>query len=165
MSDDELIPLSRLPQRFWDKVNRTSTCWLWTGYTDPFGYGHYSVNRKRSGLMANRVLWEAIYGLLLPGMCVLHKCDTPACVRPSHLFIGTRDDNNRDMRNKRRHMHGETHTTAKLTEAQILEILRLYSTGISQAEISLRYGIAASNVSVIVRARTWKHLAQPPPEP
>ena len=82
-------------KRFWDKVNKTDGCWLWTGSRDRKGYGRISIDR--SPALVHRVAWTLEHGAIPPGMCVLHKCDTPGCVRHDHLFLGTIADNNRDM--------------------------------------------------------------------
>ena len=48
-------------------------------------------------ILAHRFVWQLINGPIPDGHCVLHKCDTPACVNPEHLFVGTHSDNTRDM--------------------------------------------------------------------
>lgn len=81
--------------RFWQKVVKTKTCWLWSASKNDTGYGWF----KRDGRMrgAHRMAYELRRGKIPSGMSVLHRCDTPACVRPAHLFLGTQADNVRDM--------------------------------------------------------------------
>jgi hypothetical protein len=93
----------RIPvaDRFWQYVDRSDIdgCWLWTGAGLPKGYGQISDHRdgRKRPHLAHRIAWEMHYEVELPSeVCVLHHCDTPACVRVDHLFIGTRADNNRD---------------------------------------------------------------------
>jgi HNH endonuclease len=86
------VPIST---RFWPKVKKTATCWLWTGYIDNKGYGKM-WRRPQKAAIASRVSWELHNGPIPEGMNVLHRCDNPACVRPEHLFLGTIMDNNRD---------------------------------------------------------------------
>jgi hypothetical protein len=81
---------------FWNKVNKTSGCWIWTA-ANKDGYGRYS----NSGY-AHRISWEMHFGKIPAGMFVCHKCDNPPCVNPDHLFLGTNQDNVNDMRAKGR---------------------------------------------------------------
>lgn len=92
-------------ERFWQRVAHSSECWLWTGPKVGRGYGKTHWNGKTA--RAHRVAWEITYGPIADGMCVLHKCDNPACCRPDHLFLGTYADNNRDMKKKGRTARGE----------------------------------------------------------
>lgn len=93
-------------QRFWEKVVvHESGCWLWTGATDEKGYGVMSVENDfalRETLRAHRVSWLAFKGDIPDGMSVLHRCDTPRCVHPEHLFVGFQAANMADMREKGR---------------------------------------------------------------
>lgn len=86
-----------------------SGCWLWTGSVDQNGYGRiggYDENGKYRPLIATRVSL-AIHGRPVPaGMDACHKCDTPACVNPDHLFIGTHKANGQDMVAKGRATQG-----------------------------------------------------------
>lgn len=81
-------------ERFWRFVCKTESCWLWVGGTTAFGYGVFGI--KSINHAAHRLSWKWAYGAIPPGMFVCHHCDTPACVRPDHLFLGTAQDNNRD---------------------------------------------------------------------
>lgn len=90
-----------LVDRFWEKVNKTETCWLWTASTQG-GYGQIGHDIYLRPVRAHRVSWELHYGPIPAGLDVLHKCDNPPCVRPDHLFIGTALDNVQDMLRKER---------------------------------------------------------------
>ena len=81
--------------RFWNYVNKTEGCWLWTGACASRGYGHLVIKKPRY-TTAHRLSWEIHNGPIPKGLWVLHHCDTPACVRPDHLFLGTRADNEHD---------------------------------------------------------------------
>lgn len=78
-----------------------SGCWLWTGCASPKGYGIVMERPKR--VLIHRRMWEIANGVSIPsGLLVCHRCDTPACINPDHLFLGTHGDNVRDMYRKGR---------------------------------------------------------------
>ena len=96
----------KLPSRFWPKVDRKeSGCWLWNANKNNKGYGMFHVigNKK----LAHRISWQLRYGEIPEGMHVLHLCNTPACVKPTHLFLGTHQENMQDKLN-----HGRAHYTS-----------------------------------------------------
>ena len=85
-------------ERFWKKVNKTDSCWLWTGNKNCFGYGIVTlVIGGRKSLRAHRVSWVIANGReLSQSDFVCHSCDVPACVNPDHLWIGDAKSNNQD---------------------------------------------------------------------
>ena len=80
-------------ERFLAKIDRTGECWIWVGARNQHGYGVFYINGADH--RAHRVSWFLHYGEW-PASPVLHTCDTPPCVRPDHLFLGTQADNMRD---------------------------------------------------------------------
>lgn len=102
-----------LEVRFWGHVNRDgpirqgmdTPCWEWMAARNNHGYGVINLGPKLG--YAHRVAWELTHGSIPDGLCVLHRCDNPACVR--HLFLGTMRDNTKDMMQKGRHSHGDRH--------------------------------------------------------
>lgn len=150
-----------LADRFWAKVNKTEGCWLWTCYTMGNGYGIFTISRHNQEL-AHRVSWELANGPIPEGMDVLHNCpdgDNPACVNPSHLWIGTAKDNTQDMIKKRRHAHGETHGQTDLTVADVLEIRRLRAeTNLSLSAIGDKFKVNPTCVYKIVHRKRWTHV-------
>jgi hypothetical protein len=106
--------------------------------------------------LAHRVAWGLERGPIPEGLCVLHRCDNPPCVRVDHLFLGTVGDNNADRDAKGRHvaLRGEEHGSAKLTEAQVAAIRELASADVPQALIAQAVGISQSYVSLLHRGES-----------
>ncbi len=96
-------------ERFWARANRTpgDGCWLWTGGRNHDGYGKFWYKGKN--WIAHRFSWLLHFGSIPSGMDVLHRCDTPACTNPAHLFLGTRVDNVIDRDRKGRAASGDRH--------------------------------------------------------
>lgn len=88
--------------RFWDKVKKTESCWLWIGAINN-NYGCFNKG-NRNMIKAHRFSWELAYGEIPKDKFVLHKCDTPRCVNPEHLFLGTHYDNYHDAVSKKRRL-------------------------------------------------------------
>lgn len=91
-----------LADRFEASIYRCpmSGCWLWTGSINSKGYGRLKVG-GRTTLSAHRLAWELRVGEPPHDLFVCHRCDVPCCVNPNHLFLGTGDENIRDMWLKR----------------------------------------------------------------
>src|SRR5262245_12418777 len=87
-------------RRFWSKVDKTGICWLWRGARNRQAYGMFHLQGEMR--RAHRVAYELTYGAIPDGLFVCHTCDTPACVRPDHLWLGTARDNAQDCKAKGR---------------------------------------------------------------
>jgi len=154
-------PRIPLAERFWTKIQRTDSCWEWTGATDRNGYGVISVptQNKRYQVFrkTHRVAWELAYGAVTGELCVLHHCDNPKCVRPTHLFLGTHSDNAHDKYAKGRQAKGMQRSS--LTDVDVCTIRAKYATGgISQQALAVQYNIGREAIGKIVRRDNWKHL-------
>jgi hypothetical protein len=104
------FPPTPIEKRFWPKVRKTETCWLWTGTKNERGYGFTTYTDGRNA-KAHRVAWELTNGPIPEGLWVLHRCDVPSCVRPDHLFLGDAKENTRDMHAKGRARNGNERKT------------------------------------------------------
>lgn len=150
-----------LSERFWERVKITADirrCWEWTGARHGFGYGTiYYLGKYHP---AHRISWYLASGNFPDDSLVLHKCDNAACVNPNHLYLGTHRDNARDMclRNRQNNALGSKHGQSTLTEEIVLDIRQRYISGECQRSIARIYGIDQSNVSYIVRRKTWRHI-------
>lgn len=135
-------------------------CWEWTGARHKKGYGVISVNDRDE--QTHRVVYQLAFREIPDGLCVLHSCDNPPCVRPSHFFLGTRGDNNTDRKMKDRNdcRVGDKNTQAKLTDDQV-RVMRamLDKGGLSQYKIAAAFGVSQGVVSVIKLRKLWAHVA------
>lgn len=149
--------IKSVEERFWSKVDKSGEHWLWIGNTDNFGYGRFSINgnkRERS----HRYSYILTYGSISNNLCVLHKCDIPNCVKPNHLFLGTRLSNSIDARSKRRFAIGNNIKSTKLSEQDIKEIRSLIKDGYTLVYIAKRFGVVHSTIHCIKAGITWKHI-------
>lgn len=144
-----------LSERFWPNVavpdkNNPDACREWRAGRDRGGYGVIRAGKRGDRhLRAHRVAWELARGPIPPGLCVLHRCDVRACVNPDHLFLGTNEENMRDMVAKGRQAR-------KLTETARLEIRRAAAAGVTHARIASTHGVCAVTVwRVLARARAF----------
>lgn len=110
-------------ERFWAKVRKTDSCWLWTASVNKQGYGKFNPTRSPQW-GAHRFSWFLHHGPIPEGMWVLHKCDITPCVNPDHLFLGTALENNHDMirKGRQRYPAGLECAHSKLTAADIQQI-------------------------------------------
>lgn len=165
-------PCGSAAERFEDRhvPEPNSGCWLWTASSDESGYGR--LNGEASGQRfrsAHRASWLLHKGAVPSGLFVLHKCDTPACVNPEHLFLGTTQDNVSDKMAKGRHprcapyapARGERCHGSKLTAPKVANIKMLFALGASGVAISEWFGVNKASASAIRRGTAWRHVSGP----
>lgn len=137
-----------------------SECILWNKFKNRDGYGHTRLGGKT--FFAHRVAYCEYHGIeikAIDGICVRHKCDTPSCVNPEHLELGTHAQNMADMVERKRSASGERAKWAKLTEAQVKEIRQKYIRKSKTANsfiLAEEYGVSQSTISLIVNYKCWK---------
>ncbi len=150
-----------LPERFWRNVDKQpgDACWEWTGHRQDNGYGVLTVNYRPT--RAHRISYELHNGPIPKGMFVCHTCDTPACVRPDHLFSGTNRDNMHDAAVKGRTTQGERHAHHKLAEKEVVTILSAWNQGAKQEDLARQFSVARTTIENIVCRRSWRHVPLP----
>lgn len=174
----------RWPERFWEKVDKSNDCWLWTARRNRSGYGEVGVPGDRTRL-AHRVAWSLLRGEIPPGLAVLHACDTPACVNPDHLRLGTHSDNMADMVARGRQLRGASRSVVALRAARrgaahwsaarpdrvpvgeqasmakltSHEVSAIRAAGDQSSDtLAARYGVSRTAINHIRARRTWKHV-------
>ena len=132
-------------------------CWNWSGKKHSSGYGMLYANGKK--YYAHRVSYVIHIGDPVDDMHVLHKCDNPVCTNPKHLFLGTHKDNMLDRDRKGRCAKGEGKPkSSKLSNKDVLEIRRLWSSGFKQQAIADAFGVKQPQISDIVNRKKWRHI-------
>jgi len=145
-------------------------CWLHNcASSDKDGYVLFSVNGKFR--RAHRFFWEMHNGEIPKGMFVCHRCDTPRCCNPEHLFLGTHQDNVDDMVRKGRHIvadsrrgkhgkqaRGSSCGSSKLTELSVTHIRIALAMGASRQAVADAYGVTYPNILAIETRKTWRDI-------
>jgi len=159
--------------RFWKWVDKygpvpphrpeLGACWIWTGSkSGSGGYGKLAGAPGQKDVKTHRFSWEIHYGQIPSDLWVLHKCDNRPCVNPAHLFLGNASDNSKDAASKGRTLQGVRHPDTPFNEADIIEIRRRYSLGVSQHQLARDHNVSNMAIWQIVKNRTWKHLLPKP---
>lgn len=129
-----------------------SGCWLWTGNARGTGYG--VLKHQGKWLFAHRASL-ILQGIDPNGKVVMHTCDTPFCVNPNHLLLGTQRENILDASKKQRMCHGEKHPSSKLNEDSVRAIRASQET---YTYLTRAYGVTFSVVQKVKTRKTWKHV-------
>ena len=160
-------------EAFWTRVKRTpDSCWEWQGGITSHGFGNVQIRGRQ--LRVHRLAHAFANGAIPERLLVIHSCDNRACCRPSHLRLGTHDDNMHDMSIRGRAVgweyvpvrRGEANNKAKLTALQVGEIRsvrRKYAgtrapKGERVVDLAVRYGVSIAAISKVARAETWRHV-------
>ena len=145
------------------KVDEVTGCWMWQKSVNTNGYGQFRFRGKPQ--QAHRVSWILHFGEIPNGSGtygtknVLHKCDTPLCINPDHLFLGDQADNANDAVSKerwgKRGLKGEKHGRATLTE-EIVRAIR--ASDLTARQTAEKFGTSTGTVQHIKKRRTWAHI-------
>lgn len=159
-----------LEERFWEKVQKSDGCWLWTACTNAHGYGQIR-DRKVGAVqgrawLAHRLAWTLKHGPIPDDIDACHHCDNPPCCKTEpdekypngHLFLGTAADNAADMVAKGRSNRGERNGNTLLTAVDVLRIRQMWAAGVHSDEIAMEHGIHPMSVPRVASGRRWKHL-------
>lgn len=173
---------------FWSKVRKGQGCWEWVAGKTKSGYGQLQARKiQKQPMLAHRVSWQIEHGPIAGGLHVLHRCDNPACVRPSHLFLGTQVDNNDDRDKKGRvasgdrngsrtkrsrnpfvvnggsGLRGASHPMARLSDDEVAKLRSDYASGLhKKAELARRYKISATHVGRLVGEKSRRSDVEDP---
>lgn len=160
ISEADLGPLKS--SDFWGKVEQRdpSSCWTWTGASNESGYGRFFLGRQE--YRAHRVAFAIGKNTGLPGLVmVCHRCDNPACVNPSHLFIGLAADNNADKASKGRSAvpRAMMNGNGKLSDDDVRLVLTSNQTG---ASLARQLGVSTALISMIRTGRRRRPVVGAP---
>lgn len=146
--------------KFWSLVEKSDGCWNWNGNFSTWGYGRLWA--QGISMPVHRLSYFLENGTIPEGLLVCHRCDNKKCVRPSHLFLGTHNDNSDDKIKKGRAVYakGEQKGNHKLTNLKVVEMRQLYSFGgITQREIAKLFKVSKSTSGTVLKGTSWKHVS------
>jgi hypothetical protein len=180
MQSQSILLLSANPtvSRFLAKViipQNPEDCWGWKLCKDKKGYALFSIKTK--SIKAHRLSYQLFNGEIPAGMCVCHSCDNPSCTNPRHLWLGTNADNLRDMIAKGRankakgesngtHTRrdrvprGDRHWNTKIPDAEIPDVFRLRSHGMSYEELAQIFQVTPGLIGHVLKGRSRQAAAK-----
>jgi hypothetical protein len=134
-----------------------SGCWIWTAalFKDS-GYGAFGC---RPVVRAHRESWRLYRGEIPDGLCVLHRCDVPACVNPDHLWLGTNAENSKDMKDKKRAAKGARNGGGVASrKLNANDVLKIRADSRSETQIAADYAVNRATIGLIKRRINWSWL-------
>jgi hypothetical protein len=146
---------------FWQgfKRDEQTGCMEWQRAKVAKGYGACAEEVGSGSGDAHVEAWVLTNGHVPQGLYVCHTCDNPPCGEPTHLWVGTAADNNKDKAEKGRAVRGEAHPKSRLTATQVRDIRIRLAAGESMNSIARLYGVSHPAIKAIATGKTWKHLS------
>jgi len=161
-------PVEVALQRF--EPDTAGGCHLWTGALGADGYGRISRGRAAPKILAHRASYAHHHGAIPDGMEVMHVCDTPSCVNPAHLRVGTHAQNMADMAAKgraalTRHPHnvrrGVDHPRSQFIAGDVQAIRQRYANGETLVGLAKSYGVRFGSIHSMVTGQSFKREPGP----
>lgn len=146
--------------RFWEKVRKEDSCWIWTSAIGSRGYGVFWKNAAVRSVFAHRFSYQLAKGEIPEGAGIMHSCDNPACVNPDHLTPGSILDNAMDAKSKGRLAVGAKNGGGrKLSEDQVREIFLLKGK-IGGARTARMFGVSKVTINSIRNGKIWRCVTE-----
>ncbi|PGL88562.1 HNH endonuclease [Bacillus thuringiensis] len=141
-----------------DYIINDNGCFICTSHKQNNNTGHIRLRYNKRRVLAHRFVYEQCFGDVPDDLVVRHKCDTPQCINPEHLEIGTTLDNIRDRVKRGRSAIGEMQGKSKLKEVDIVHIRQMYDWGLTGQDISKLYGVSDSTIYGVLNKKYWRHV-------
>ncbi len=146
-----------LEQRFWEKVDKSGDCWLWTSATwGSKGYGFFWVGSKKRSDYAHRVSYLISRGAIPEGRLVMHTCDNPLCVNPAHLELGSIRLNALDAQMKDRIAFGERNGGGGKLSDQAVRKIKFTKGILGCYKTAKIFGVSVNTIKAIRRGEVWR---------
>lgn len=155
------LRLGQVEDRIARHVTPQGECRVWAGKIHQGRDARARTRWNGKNHYVPRIVWELAHGSIPEGMVVCHACDNSLCLRTSHLFLGSQEENVRDRNKKGRDnpRTGRTHHDAKLDEEKVRHIREvLVPQGLSRSAIAKMYGVSKPAIKQVALGRTWKHV-------
>lgn len=147
--------------RFFSKVEKTDTCWNWTGShnRNKWGKRYGTIQMGEKNMLAHRVSYEIFKKAIPKGKIICHQCDNESCVNPDHLWIGTYSDNMQDMIQKGRgnFLSKENNVSSKLSNSDVEKIRELKIEGMMVKDIASLFKVSRQTIGNILHGRNWRN--------
>lgn len=147
-------------ERFWANTAPSSDgCVLWSASTDGEGYGKFSTwdGEKQHYYRAHRWIYQQVRSPIGKEVVVRHTCDTPRCVNPDHLIIGSQADNIQDQVDRKRTPRGPDKPNAVALTWEDVDLIREhYGVGAKNKHLSEVFGVSKHVIYGITSGKTWR---------